>query len=71
VNQLLRDIVELTGAEVEPHHEPPREGDVRDSLADLGRAMDLLGYSPAVALREGLLHTIDHFRKQLEGEPGL
>jgi nucleoside-diphosphate-sugar epimerase len=70
LNQLLRDIVELTGAKVEPRHEPPREGDVRDSLADLGRAVDLLGYSPAVPLREGLLHTIDHFRRQLEGEPG-
>jgi nucleoside-diphosphate-sugar epimerase len=71
VNQLLREIVELTGAEVEPRHESSREGDVRDSLADLGRAADLLGYAPEVPLREGLLHTIIYFRKQLEGEPEL
>jgi nucleoside-diphosphate-sugar epimerase len=41
LNQLLRDIIELTGANVEPHHDPPRSGDVRDSLADLGRAGEL------------------------------
>jgi nucleoside-diphosphate-sugar epimerase len=68
LNRLLREILELTGAEVAPRHDPPRAGDVRDSLADLGRAGELLGYAPAVDLREGLLRTIDHFRKRLEGE---
>ena len=68
LNRLLREIIELTGAEVAPRHDPPRAGDVRDSLADLGRAGELLGYAPAVELREGLLRTIDHFRKRLEGE---
>jgi nucleoside-diphosphate-sugar epimerase len=70
LNQLLRDIVELTGADVEPHHDPPREGDVRDSLADLSRAGELLGYVPRVPLRKGLVSTIDHFRKLLQGEAG-
>jgi nucleoside-diphosphate-sugar epimerase len=70
LNQLLREIVELTGAEVEARHDPPRAGDVRDSLADLGRAEELLGYTPGVQLRQGLLRTIDYFRKRLEGEPG-
>jgi len=70
LNQLLGDIVELTGANVEPHHDPPREGDVRDSLADLDRAGELLGYAPSVPLRKGLSSTIDHFRKLLRGEAG-
>ncbi len=70
LNQLLGEIVELTGARVEPQYDPPRAGDVRDSLADLGRAEDLLGYNPAVPLREGLLRTIDHLRERIEGESG-
>jgi nucleoside-diphosphate-sugar epimerase len=70
LNQLLRDIIELTGANVEPHHDPPRSGDVRDSLADLGRAGELLGYTPRVQLRKGLLRTIDYFREQPQGEAG-
>jgi nucleoside-diphosphate-sugar epimerase len=70
LNELLREIVELTGAKVEARYEPARAGDVRDSLADLGRAEDLLGYTPAVQLREGLLRAIDYFRKRLEGELG-
>jgi UDP-glucose 4-epimerase len=36
---------------------PPRDGDVRDSLASLERAAAVLGYRPAVHLREGLGHT--------------
>lgn len=70
LNRLLGEIVELTGARVEPRHDPPRPGDVRDSLADLGRAKELLGYNPAVPLRDGLLRTIDHLRKRIEGESG-
>jgi nucleoside-diphosphate-sugar epimerase len=70
LNQLLHDIIELTGAEVEPIHDPPRAGDVRDSLADLGRANELLGYTASVPLREGLLRTIDYFERRLRGEAG-
>ncbi len=70
LNQLLHDIIELTGAEMEPIHDPPRAGDVRDSLADLGRAGDILGYTASVPLREGLLRTIDYFEKRLRGEAG-
>jgi nucleoside-diphosphate-sugar epimerase len=70
LNQLLRDIVELIGANAEPRHDPPRAGDVRDSLADLGRAGELLGYTPRIQLRKGLVSTIDYFRERLEGDPG-
>ena len=35
-------------------HGAERVGEVRDSLADIGKARQLLGYAPAVGLREGL-----------------
>jgi UDP-glucose 4-epimerase len=64
--ELLGQIAELVGCAVAPHHEPARAGDVRDSLADLSRARDLLGFEPQVSLREGLARTIESFRKVLE-----
>ena len=58
LNELLGEIRGLTGATLPPRHEPARPGDVRDSLADLGRARELLGYVPRVDLRTGLARTI-------------
>lgn len=41
-------------AAVQVTHVAPRQGDVRDSLADVGKARERLGYTPAYTLREGL-----------------
>jgi UDP-glucose 4-epimerase len=61
---LLDEIRRQTWTAMPAIHEPPREGDVRDSLASLDRARALLGYEPSVDLREGLRLTIEHFEKQ-------
>jgi UDP-N-acetylglucosamine/UDP-N-acetyl-alpha-D-glucosaminouronate 4-epimerase len=58
LNRLLEELTELVGREVEARYDPPRPGDVRDSLADLSRAERDLGYRPAIGLREGLELTI-------------
>ncbi len=68
LNQLLGEIQDLTGTGLEPVHQAPRPGDVRDSLADLRRAREALGFEPSVSLREGLRRTIEHMRNQAEGE---
>lgn len=68
LNRLLAMIQGIVGSDVEAVHEAPREGDVRDSLADLGRTRELLGYQPLVALEEGLRRTVEHLeRTSLEG----
>jgi UDP-glucose 4-epimerase len=54
VNTLLRTLEEIAGRKSQPDFQPPRAGDVRDSLADIARARELLGYEPAVGFREGL-----------------
>lgn len=54
---LVRLIGEVAGSAVAVEHAPPREGDVRDSLASLDRARAVLGYEPLVSLREGLRRT--------------
>jgi len=66
LNQVLGLLREVTGAGAEPIHDPPRVGDVRDSLADLGRARDLLGYEPTVTLKEGLRVTAESLRDSLQ-----
>jgi len=62
LNQLFAAVKKATGARVEPVYEPGRAGDVRDSLADLTRAREALGYEPAVSLDEGIARTIESFR---------
>ena len=61
LNELIAVIRQETGAKALPRHAPPREGDVRDSVASLASARDLLGYEPRVAVREGLRITIESF----------
>jgi nucleoside-diphosphate-sugar epimerase len=63
LNQLLEYIGELAGARLEPEHRPPRPGDVRDSLADVTAARELLGYSPKVGVRAGLERTYRAFQR--------
>jgi nucleoside-diphosphate-sugar epimerase len=62
LNDLWQNIREIVGTDVEPHYAAAREGDVRDSLADLTLASDLLGYEPAIDLDVGLGRTIAGFR---------
>jgi len=43
-----------------------RQGDVRDSLADIKKAKDLLGYTPSHNFREGISEAIGWYWKSLE-----
>jgi nucleoside-diphosphate-sugar epimerase len=60
--ELLRTLSDLMGVAIEPIMAPAREGDVRDSQADIGRARELLGFEPRVSLEDGLRHTVDWYR---------
>lgn len=62
LNQVFAIMRELTGYSGEPAYGPPRAGDIRDSLADIGRAELLLGYRPLVNFREGLERTVAWYR---------
>jgi len=64
LNNLLDNLKRLTGRiDVEASYEPPRAGDVRDSLADISLARTLLGYEPQVSLEEGLRPTIEWWKR--------
>jgi UDP-glucose 4-epimerase len=61
LNTLAEVMGEILGKEVHPRYESPRAGDIRHSLADIGRAKDM-GYSPDYSLDDGLIETIQWFR---------
>ena len=63
VNQLFRALRDLIGADVEPVYGHPREGDVRDSQADITLAGEWLGYQPTVSFEEGLRRTVAWYRE--------
>jgi nucleoside-diphosphate-sugar epimerase len=62
LNLLLETIRQITGTKLPAIHEPARAGDVRDSLAALDRAGDLLGYVPGTSLRQGLERILESVR---------
>jgi len=63
LNQTFEILCELTGYSGRPAYAPARAGDIRDSLADIRLAGELLGYRPAVDFREGLRRTVEWYRR--------
>jgi UDP-N-acetylglucosamine 4-epimerase len=64
LNQLFALLHKLLGerrSALPPVHRPFREGDVRHSLADTGRARELLGYAPTHMLESGLREALSWY----------
>jgi nucleoside-diphosphate-sugar epimerase len=62
LNQTFEILCNLTGYSGKPAYVDGRSGDIRDSLADITLAGELLGYQPIVDFREGLRRTVDWYR---------
>lgn len=62
INHLFRTVREMVSANLEPNYAEARQGDVRDSQADISKARLMLNYRPSVDLKEGLRQTIDWYR---------
>jgi nucleoside-diphosphate-sugar epimerase len=62
LNQTLDLFRRISGKNLEAKYDSPREGDIRDSLADISRAREVLGYEPAVRFEEGLERTFEWYR---------
>ena len=61
INYLWDSLKVAADSQLEPEYGPERQGDVRDSLADISKAQNLLGYQPRYTVREGLKITWDAF----------
>jgi nucleoside-diphosphate-sugar epimerase len=62
LNELFAQMKKIVGATADPVYAEPRQGDVRDSQADITRAKSLLGYEPIVSFEDGLERTIAWYR---------
>lgn len=62
VNFLYNSIREYLHSDIEAIHREPRDGDIRDSLADISLAKNLLDYQPTTKFETGLIKTIEYFK---------
>ncbi len=63
VNYLYNACKEYLKSDFEPTYREPRAGDIRDSLADISLAKNLLEYWPTKKFEDGLRETIEFFKK--------
>jgi len=63
LNQTLQLLREISGNSLEAKYDPAREGDIRDSQADLTLSRELLNYEPTVNFAEGLRRTFAWYKE--------
>ena len=61
LNQTLALLEKIAGRPARAKYAAPREGDIRDSQADIGLAQEVLGYKPRFGFEEGLKRTWEWF----------
>ena len=62
LNQTVALLNKISGKNLEAKYEPGRDGDIRDSQADISQAREFLQYDPQVAFEEGLRRTLEWYR---------
>ena len=63
LNYLYNTCKEYLQSDFEATYREPRAGDIRNSLADISLAKNLLGYQPTKKFEDGLIETIEYFKK--------
>lgn len=62
LNGLVNTIKKLTNSSITPVYREERPGDIRDSLADISKAKNILGYDPEYKIEKGLELTLEWFK---------
>jgi nucleoside-diphosphate-sugar epimerase len=62
--ELVDTINEICGKKIAPRFDPPRPGEVRDSQADISKAVKLLGWKPRIDFREGIEKAVAWYQVQ-------
>ena len=63
LNDLVEKINGILGTTIKPIYSEPRAGDVKHSLANIGKARQFLDYDPKFDFDRGLKMTVDTMRK--------
>jgi UDP-glucose 4-epimerase len=66
LNEVYAAIAGQLGFREQPIYGPPREGDIKHSLADITRASKELGYHPKAHFQEGLQKTVAWYLEEKE-----
>jgi UDP-glucose 4-epimerase len=61
LNQTVELLRKISGKPLEAKYDAPRDGDIRDSQADISQAREYLGYEPQVDFEEGLRRTLEWY----------
>lgn len=69
LNHLVEKLKKLTNSKVASFHRAAREGDIRDSLADITKGKTLLSYQPLFDINKGLEITLDWFKNNKDIQP--
>lgn len=64
LNKIYSLLKELAQSSIDPNYVDVRQGDIKDSLADISKAKELLNYNPTVFIEEGLGKTFSWFKSQ-------
>src|SRR5918996_58596 len=67
IEQIARTIIRLTGSSSKIVYRPLPVDDPKQRRPDITRARTLLGWEPKVGLEEGLVKTIDYFKRKVDG----
>ena len=67
IKQLAETVIELTGAQSELVYEALPENDPTRRKPDISLAKEKLGWAPTIALRDGLIPTIEYFSTVIGG----
>ena len=62
INLLFNTLKKLTDSEINPTYREEREGDIRNSLADISKAQKYLEYEPTTRVEKGLEITLNWFK---------
>jgi UDP-glucose 4-epimerase len=68
LNRTIELLNSFSRKQLEPKYDVRREGDIRDSLADIAQVQRFLGYDPQVGFEEGLRRTFEWYR-EVQGNP--
>jgi len=65
LNRLIEMLEKIIGVKARVQRAPAKRGDVRHSLADIGRAKAILQYQPKISVEEGLRRTVAAYRSRI------
>jgi len=68
LKELFHHLAAEAGSGLQPVYGPERRGDVKNSMADISKAADLLGYDPKLSVLEGLKETFNWYKKERSKE---